>query len=587
MALVNGSDYDHIDLHSAAGGDVTRHMLKDAQARGDVSDLKSALSDVIDFGAFPGNLIDPNDYIKGSYINTNTGEVAGNGTLTNYFCTGFISVTAGETYRSNKGRNYAWYNSSKEYISGADGTTIQAGIIAPPNAAYLRFSVNITSDGINTPYLLYLANTTDFSTTTIFGIDIPVIAESAAETVSNDLAALDNAIFDSTPIDYTTVNTISGATYKTGSASRSTSYITIDALTTYDSYYKVVTEPTTIWFEDTESAYVSLCVGESYTESTIPSENVLRLYCSNSVRYRKSESNLPTRANPVTVPAGGVYVVTVTAGGRDLIYGTGNTVEKTVKASFAEDVADAIALDSLTVVIGTSTVKITGKNYEVTFEKKSTTQGYQWNITSLTKPGGSNVLPTSTDIIGPIQYDGENNFMGGVHGNESNFEFSLWSEGAQITTSGAYKNVRVWMASHLYSVNDPTVNMVDRFVEMNFNESGWRSRNTFKIVVAGTVKVSYASGLFGWNRSDVNFAVCNLGAIDLASEERQYYKHEFKQVIVNFTDKLTVTFRSDTASLGFVTYRSSTSSYKAYYADTNNQAVSVGDYITGECEYVF
>lgn len=43
MALVNGSDYDHIDLHSAAGGDVTRHMLKDAQARQDVSDLKSAL----------------------------------------------------------------------------------------------------------------------------------------------------------------------------------------------------------------------------------------------------------------------------------------------------------------------------------------------------------------------------------------------------------------------------------------------------------------------------------------------------------------------------------------------------------------
>ena len=44
MALVNGSDYDHIDLHSAAGGDVTRHMLKDAQARQGVTDLRSAIS---------------------------------------------------------------------------------------------------------------------------------------------------------------------------------------------------------------------------------------------------------------------------------------------------------------------------------------------------------------------------------------------------------------------------------------------------------------------------------------------------------------------------------------------------------------
>ena len=43
MALVNGNDYDHIDLQAAAGGDVTRHMLKDAKAREDVSALKSAL----------------------------------------------------------------------------------------------------------------------------------------------------------------------------------------------------------------------------------------------------------------------------------------------------------------------------------------------------------------------------------------------------------------------------------------------------------------------------------------------------------------------------------------------------------------
>lgn len=45
MSLVNGSDYDHIDLHPVSGGDVTRHMFKDAQARQDASDLKSALEE--------------------------------------------------------------------------------------------------------------------------------------------------------------------------------------------------------------------------------------------------------------------------------------------------------------------------------------------------------------------------------------------------------------------------------------------------------------------------------------------------------------------------------------------------------------
>ena len=395
---------------------------------------------------------------------------------------------------------------------------------------------------------------------------------------------VDNTIFDITEINSVPCSQIPGATMKNGSSARSTSYITIDALTTYDSYYKVVTEPTTIWFEDTSSAYVSICVGENYTQSTIPSENVLRLYCSNSVRYRKSENNLPTKENPVTVPAGGVFVVTVTTGGNDLVYGIVHSVTRQVSSEFAEELE---GLSGVAVTMDAASVKIIGTKYEVLFEKKTTAQGYQWNITRLSNPGGSNVLPTSTDIIGPIQYDGENNFMGGVHGNESNIEFGLWSGGKRITESGTYKNVRVWMNSHLYSVNDPTVNMVDRFVEMNFDENGWRSRNTFKIVVAGTVKVSYASGLFGWNRNDVDFAVCNLGPIDLTSEARQYYKATFKQVVINFLNNLTVTFRSDTAELGFVTYRSSTASYKAYFADVNKKPVSAGDYITGECIYTF
>ena len=40
MALVNGTNYDHIDLQAAAGGDTTRHMLQDTQARAQISDLE-------------------------------------------------------------------------------------------------------------------------------------------------------------------------------------------------------------------------------------------------------------------------------------------------------------------------------------------------------------------------------------------------------------------------------------------------------------------------------------------------------------------------------------------------------------------
>ena len=418
------------------------------------------------------------------------------------------------------------------------------------------------------------------------GTDIVLAEMSDVEKLESAFNTVDDIIFDITEINSVPCTQIPGATMKNGSSGRSTSYITINTLTTYDSYYKVVIEPTTIWFEDTSSKYISICVGENYTQSTTPSEDVLRLYCSNSVLYRKSENNLPTRENPITVPAGGVFVVTVTAGGNDLVYGVVHSATRQVSSNFAEEVKEKMPLDGVHVELSDTTVILHGNKYNVTFTKKTTTQGYQWNITSLSGKGG-NVLPTSTDIIGVIQFDGENNFMGGVHGNENNIAFSIWADGEQVTEDGAYENIKIWMASNLYSVNDPTANVVDRYVMFNFDKNGWKCRNTFKILTSATVKTSYASGLFGFNLSDVDFASCNLGLIPLEAGERMYYKNAFKQVFINFTDNLSVTFRSNTSDLGFITFRTSTNSLKAYFADVTNQAFSAGDYITGESEYIF
>ena len=43
MALVNGTNFDHIDLQAVPGGDTTRHMLQDTAARNDITDVRSAL----------------------------------------------------------------------------------------------------------------------------------------------------------------------------------------------------------------------------------------------------------------------------------------------------------------------------------------------------------------------------------------------------------------------------------------------------------------------------------------------------------------------------------------------------------------
>lgn len=93
MALVTGSDYDHFDLHPVSGGDVTRHMLKDAQARQDVSDLTIAIWQAMG-GIADYNLFGSAGFVHGYYINAQGVETAGTG----FAHTGIISVTPSQTY---------------------------------------------------------------------------------------------------------------------------------------------------------------------------------------------------------------------------------------------------------------------------------------------------------------------------------------------------------------------------------------------------------------------------------------------------------------------------------------------------------
>ena len=128
----------------------------------DILDYSIPLQNVTGVTKFPHNLVKISECVNNSYVVTTTGAFAYN--QSNYFRTGYIPVTAGASYRANVGRNLAWYNSSKEYISGTSGTSIQTGVTAPENAAYIIFTVNKTTDGIDSPSFLYFADTTYFDT---------------------------------------------------------------------------------------------------------------------------------------------------------------------------------------------------------------------------------------------------------------------------------------------------------------------------------------------------------------------------------------------------------------------------------------
>ena len=115
---------------------------------------------VIGIETRPGNLVSLDSCENNVYVKNDNGKlVKDNG----YFATSFIPVTAGAEYKSNVGRNYAWYYADKTYLDGASGTGIQNGVTAPENAAFIRFTINKTADGINSPAELYFAETSVYN----------------------------------------------------------------------------------------------------------------------------------------------------------------------------------------------------------------------------------------------------------------------------------------------------------------------------------------------------------------------------------------------------------------------------------------
>lgn len=112
----------------------------------------------------PSNMIVPAECVDRAWI-ANDGTVSLN--HAGYFCTGFIPVTAGETYKANsKGRNYGFYDSDKTFVSSGDASDWNStGVTIPSGVAYVRYSVRKgeTYDNIPDAWHAYFAVAADYN----------------------------------------------------------------------------------------------------------------------------------------------------------------------------------------------------------------------------------------------------------------------------------------------------------------------------------------------------------------------------------------------------------------------------------------
>ena len=153
MAIVNANDYDHIDV--VDGSNTNRHMLKDAAARADVADLKSALEEL--------------DFWYGEFESTGSNHPQTSDQIpvdikqgTNFFVRAKVTSTFGFTL-------YAFYSDSTNeslLTSGKTGALyhlvaakniIAIGIYVGPQSSPYTFSTVIALD--KSPLLYDIAST--------------------------------------------------------------------------------------------------------------------------------------------------------------------------------------------------------------------------------------------------------------------------------------------------------------------------------------------------------------------------------------------------------------------------------------------
>jgi hypothetical protein len=87
------------------------------------------------------NRFNPTDrnVVAGSAINNATGATV---VTAGFNATGYIPVAASTAYTMSVGRNYAWYDSARNYTSGGTGTSLAQSVTSPANAAYFRCGVS-------------------------------------------------------------------------------------------------------------------------------------------------------------------------------------------------------------------------------------------------------------------------------------------------------------------------------------------------------------------------------------------------------------------------------------------------------------
>lgn len=328
-----------------------------------------------------------------------------------------------------------------------------------------------------------------------------------------------------------------------------------------------------LWFNET-SGNKSIAL---FNNGAIGSSNFI-------ARYRTNDGNLPTESSKLAVTAGLLIAigVSVSNGG---VYNTFNVSvpvqgETTVKLDndvqfnsshllTIENIAKAEVKNAGTIARDNGDIIITNGNarYTVRYIDRSDIRAYLWRIYKCeiyTGDGYAKVWEQS-DADGVVRIEGEDDFIGGYHGDETATAFSLYIDGVLHTettiASMPYETIEIYQVSEVYHCNtsaSPDTVAFGRNKILRFDHGGVHICNYWTAKENLTLTYAY---------------------MGMLSVERYLSDGETYLITGYYTDKDFAHVDADTGTDANSTITTVTIS--TIYGDTN---IKMG-YITGESDY--
>lgn len=121
-------------------------------------------------------------------------------------------------------------------------------------------------------------------------------------------------------------------------------------------------------------------------------------------------------------------------------------------------------------------------------EVNSSTNSDLWNLVDVTCNNAS-IIPSGTDILGPIKEIGESDFMGGVHGDETTTSLLITCDGkpydmaTRVTTCD---NMRIVMVSKIYRVSTKE-HIYNRFVSIEITKNHIKVNNNYVCITNNSI----------------------------------------------------------------------------------------------------